>query len=346
MYLLAQRRISVGEVIPAGIGGGLIGLLITLPLDSFFWLRFPLWPELAGLWFNVVEGKSTEWGTSPWWFYFINAIPRLLMNPLAWQVCIPMALGVSATRRASLDIAVPLMIFVAIYSVQPHKEWRFILYVVPGLTTVAGLGANWIWTRRAKSFAYRVLALALIASSLASFGASLGMLAISRLNYPGADALVAVHELARNSSTQPVVRIHMDTLACTTGVTRFLQLSSDAKKESDPPIVWAYDKTEDADVLLTPAFWTQFDYVLAERPETVIGKWDVVREIRAFSGLSIAKGKGEEGEERSEEEAGEQSEKGMDWVMTSVKNFLVRKVTRGWWVDIRMEPKIYVLKST
>ena len=37
-------------------------LASTVAVDSFFWQRWPLWPELYGVFFNVVQGKSAEWG--------------------------------------------------------------------------------------------------------------------------------------------------------------------------------------------------------------------------------------------------------------------------------------------
>ena len=34
----------------------------TLLLDSYFWQTWPLWPELYGVYFNVYQGKSADWG--------------------------------------------------------------------------------------------------------------------------------------------------------------------------------------------------------------------------------------------------------------------------------------------
>ncbi|KAI9828680.1 MAG: dolichyl-P-Man:Man(7)GlcNAc(2)-PP-dolichol alpha-1,6-mannosyltransferase [Thelocarpon impressellum] len=332
-YLLFRERTSLsGEVIPAGVGGGLIGLLVTVPIDSFFWAR-PLWPELSGLLFNVVEGKAADWGTSPWHFYFANAVPRLLMNPMSWQLCIPMALGVSATRGPALDILAPLLAFIAAYSVQAHKEWRFIVYAVPGLTAAAALGANWIWTRRAKSPVYRTLSLMLLASTLGSLVAATGMLAISRLNYPGAVALARVHALGAGSRS--VVRVHMDALACSTGVTRFLE------KEAAPAFeqgttVWLYDKTEDPALLAAPAFWDSFDYVLTEAPQRVPGDWVLVEEVRGYAGLAVTTGPSRR------DGAGERpaSEKAWD----AVRGVLEERLTGGRWVQVKMEPKLAILK--
>lgn len=35
---------------------------LTVLVDSYFWQRWPIWPELYGLYFNVLQGKSAEWG--------------------------------------------------------------------------------------------------------------------------------------------------------------------------------------------------------------------------------------------------------------------------------------------
>jgi alpha-1,6-mannosyltransferase len=343
-YLLFQKRVSLArDVIPAGLAGAIVGLSITVSIDSFFWQKFPLWPELAGFYFNTVKGKSSDWGISPWWTYFGNALPRLVMNPVAGQVCIPLAVALKPTRKASLDILTPLSIFVGIYSLLPHKEWRFVVYALPGLTAVAAIGANWIWTRRTKSIVYRFLSLALAASTLASIGVSLGMLAISSLNYPGAVALDKVHRITLGS--KEVVNIHLDAMSCMTGVTRFMQMP--------PQSLLRYDKTDDQQKLLNPPFWEKFDYVLAERPEKIIGKWEIVDQVHGFSGLRISYpredgyGDIEGGVSKklvSADKEGTGPNSSFESLWTRLENFARSKITRGWWIEIKMEPKIRILK--
>ncbi|MCJ1225540.1 dolichyl-P-Man:Man(7)GlcNAc(2)-PP-dolichol alpha-1,6-mannosyltransferase [Toensbergia leucococca] len=329
LYLLFQRRLSlIQDIIPSGLLGLVIGLALTIPIDSYLWLRFPLWPELSGFIFNIMQGQSENWGTSPLHFYFTSALPRLLFNPLIYQLCIPFALFIQPLRKPALDILIPNLSFVAIYSLQPHKEWRFIIYIVPPLLATAATGASWIWTRRAKSLAYRLLSLALIASTLASFAASFGMLAVSRLNYPGAEALNRLHALADGS--KGVVSVHLDTLTCMTGVTRFLQIPPQPEGGTQ----WIYDKTEDPDRLLNAGFWEGFDYALAERPEKVIGKWEILDTVDGFAGVGILR----PGEERAEG-----AWTGRIW--ETVEMGMRRWVTRGWWVRARMEPRIRVMRK-
>ena len=195
-----------------------------------------------------------------------------------------------------------------------------------------------------------------MASTFASFAVSVSMLAISRLNYPGADALNRLHSLASNDTG--IVRIHMDTLACTTGITRFM--------ENSPPVLgdengafWIYDKTEDEEKLLDPLFWQGFDYALSERPERVIGGWEVLETVDGFAGMGLVRpGEG------SREEVIDSSSlwkliDNLEWNRVGGRDLqdwggalwnggfedLIRRyVTRGWWIEPKMEPRIRILR--
>jgi alpha-1,6-mannosyltransferase len=360
VYLFLTRRISItGVIIPSGLGGAIIGLLCTVPLDSFFWQSFPLWPEWTGFYYNTIQGHSADWGVSPWHYYFANALPRLLLNPATYLLCIPVAVLNVATRSRSLDLLIPLLSFVALYSFLPHKEWRFILYVIPGLTGVAAAGASWIWIRRARSVLYTFLSLALVGSVFVSFVASTAILGISSLNYPGGEALYALHNGIKHPS-KPHFNVYFDNLACQTGVTRFLEnhrgpqtvldvLEAQATLNSRN---WTYDKTEDPNALLDPMFWAKFDYVLAERPEKVIGSWAVVHVVYGFGGVKILK-PGEESGSLVEplSEKGSKVTRKEDWTSSVAATWrnsegsLRNSLLRGYWAEIRMEPKIRILQN-
>ncbi|KAK0938850.1 Dol-P-Man:Man(7)GlcNAc(2)-PP-Dol alpha-1,6-mannosyltransferase [Friedmanniomyces endolithicus] len=298
VYLFFRQRATlVKDIIPAGLAGAFIGLATTVSVDSFFWQQWPLWPELVGFYYNTILGKSSEWGTSPFHHYLLNALPRLLLNPMTILVCIPLALSAKAVQQISLDILLPHAAFVLLYSLLPHKEWRFIIYSVPAFTAVASTSAGWIWTRRSKSLLYQVLALGLVLSTMGSFIVSMGLLYISSLNYPGGQALRALHDIV---PTESGVRVYMDNLACQTGITRFQEVRP----------LWIYDKTEyEEDAMLDPLFWQGYDYVLAERPERVIGSWVPEAVIEGYAGVSL---RGKNGR---------------------------------YWPSIRMAPKLHVLRK-
>ncbi|KAL2175976.1 glycosyltransferase family 22 protein [Thermothelomyces heterothallicus CBS 202.75] len=207
----------------------LTALAVSVPIDTYFWQApRPLWPELSAFLFNVVRGGASGWGVSPWHWYATSALPRLLLNPLAYAVLLPRALADPALRRAASRLAAPAAAFVALYSAQPHKETRFVLYAVPPLTAAAALAASALFRRRRKSPLAALVAAGLVASVLASFAASTAMLAVSALNYPGGEALAFLRRSVAESAGPPddtaapaVVSVHADVLACMTGVTLF-----------------------------------------------------------------------------------------------------------------------------
>lgn len=183
------------------------------------------------------------------------------------------------------------------------------------------------------------------------------MLAVSRLNYPGAEALNHLHVLAGNDTG--VVKVHMDTLACMTGVTRFM--------ERAPPVLgdaqgafWVYDKTEDEAKLLDPLFWERFDYALAERPERVIGSWQVLSTVESYAGIAIMRP--EEGWEQAMDDVRALQILWMEspwrkdgpgtarkWVsevsLGKLESVIRKFVTKGWWVRMKMEPRLRILKK-
>lgn len=360
LYLLITQRLSIVKVIiPAGVGGLIIGLFSTVSIDSFFWQSFPLWPEWIAFYYNTIQGHSADWGVSPWHYYFANALPRLLLNPAAYLLCIPVALLNAATRRRSLDLLIPLLLFVALYSFLPHKEWRFIIYVIPGLTGVAAAGASWIWTRRSKSIVYAFLSLTLATSILLSFAVSTAILAISSLNYPGGMALHTLHNGILHPSKHHF-DVYFDNLACQTGVTRFLEVHTAPQtildvlevQDSMQKRTWVYDKTEDPAVLLDPLFWAKFDYVLAERPEKIIGNWAIVHVVYGFGGVKLLK-PGERSGGSFEEVVDDHgiTKAGDDWtenvarMWKGLEGVLRQKVLQGYWVEVRMEPRIRILRN-
>jgi alpha-1,6-mannosyltransferase len=367
LFLFATDRIRIAqEIIPAGVLGLVVGLAITVLVDSFFWQQFPLWPELAAFKFNVISGQASAWGTHPWHFYFSSAIPRLLLNPLTYLLAFPFALTHPSTRSSAAYIIIPSLAFVAIYSAQPHKEWRFIAYTIPPLTAAAAQGASYIWTHRTKSIIYRLLSLALIASTAASFILSnFVLLPASSANYPGARALNTLHNRANN--TKPVINVYLGNLACQTGVTRFLEmphpqipvdtpqnseLAAVESASSGSGSVWRYDKTEDETAKAFPPFWKRFDYVLIEpSEETKVRRasgrphsWEEVQVIHGFAGLKVLR--------PGDEATGQLEERVFGLVLgpegarywTMVRDYARKHVTRGWWAELRMEPKIKILR--
>ncbi|KAF4322209.1 hypothetical protein BBO99_00002820 [Phytophthora kernoviae] len=61
LNMLLSRRVSFFRMVWWGLSAGVLSLLMTVLVDSYFWQRW-LWPEGEVLWFNTVQNKSSEWG--------------------------------------------------------------------------------------------------------------------------------------------------------------------------------------------------------------------------------------------------------------------------------------------
>ena len=311
LYLLIVPRMSLQQIVSAGLECAVVALGISIPIDSYFWQK-PLWPELWGFYYNVIQGKSAEWGTSPYSHFFTVCLARLLLNPLLTALLIPLSLMLPATKRQSYDLVVPSVLFIAIYSLQAHKEARFIVYIVPSLTAAASMAASWIWTNRTKTVLHQISSGVIISSVVISFAVSTMMLLISSLNYPGGEAITSVRHIIsqtqwpENHSSWERLFVHMDVLSCMTGATRFQEIPTALAELKELPVIngvpthIVFDKTEDEEKLLEPAFWEKFEYALMEVPGKAIGSWEVVDTIYAFAGMEFLRpGQADGFEERS-----------------------------------------------
>lgn len=112
----------------AGLAGGL--------LDWATW-GSPFHSFLKYLQFNLVEGKAARWGTAPWHFYLVTL----------WTGTGPamagIALGFILAARRAMALVVIVSAYLAIHMAVPHKEYRFLMPILPLGLTVAGVGLAW-----------------------------------------------------------------------------------------------------------------------------------------------------------------------------------------------------------
>ncbi|KAL6805865.1 glycosyltransferase family 22 protein [Trichoderma sp. SZMC 28012] len=343
LLLLVNGLLGLWELIVVFIGSFATSLALSVPVDSYFWQR-PLWPELAGFYYNAVLGSSSNWGVSPWHYYFTSALPRLLLNPLCFPL-IGLALFHHAKSREVQHLLIPSLAFITIYSIQPHKETRFIFYAVPPLTAAAAVGASFFSSRWSKSPLYSLATIVLALSVLASFVASTGMLLLSSLNYPGGDAVSQLYAITANiTPSSSELFVHADVLTCMTGLTLFGQNLYGSIPTSSSPVL-IFDKTEVDEELLRPEFWSQFDYVLMEDPSLVLGTWDTIGRIHSYDGIEILRpGQVAVSADSSPEQGENANVLGQGATIAAVRD-TVRKYTRGWWIGPRMSPRIHIMKQ-
>lgn len=143
LIMLHKRQIGLGNLFMVGLTTGLVGIAVSVAIDSIFWGRL-VWPEGVVLLFNTVENKSSQWGVEAWHWYFSHALPKALLSGILF---FPVGLLWSRKGRiqAKLDkITAPFalagLMFVALYSYLPHKELRFLFPGLPLLIMVAANG--------------------------------------------------------------------------------------------------------------------------------------------------------------------------------------------------------------
>ncbi|PIK53683.1 putative dol-P-Man:Man(7)GlcNAc(2)-PP-Dol alpha-1,6-mannosyltransferase [Apostichopus japonicus] len=222
---LIHRRLGILSLLLWGAVGAITGLGMTVLVDSFFWQRW-LWPEGEVLWYNTILNKSIDWGTSPFFWYFYSALPRALGTSL---LLIPLGLIVDRKLRSFL---LPPLGFMLLYSILPHKELRFIIYVFPMFNVASACAVMYIFKKFSKSFVWKILSLGAIAHFVANVFITSAFLLVSFHNYPGGNALQNIHQLISPDRTD--VYIHIDVETAQTGASRFGQLHDS----------WRYNKTE------------------------------------------------------------------------------------------------------
>ena len=133
-------------VAEAAVIGGAV-LLCSAGLDRWMYGEWTLAPYNF-LVLNTVHGIAALYGTHPWHWYVTEALPVLLSFSL------PLFLHAlwSHRRHPVTRCVVPaLVVTVAVYSSNPHKEYRFLLPLLPLCMLYAGLSLSSMastWTRR------------------------------------------------------------------------------------------------------------------------------------------------------------------------------------------------------
>lgn len=267
--LVALRQLSLKDMVVTGIQGVLTGSALTVGVDSLFWSRWT-YPEVEAFVFNVVDGKASDWGVEPWWTYILKHLPNLLANPLLMILAASAMFTTNQRRIQALGLGT--IGFLILYSLQPHKELRFIIYVVPIWTALASVKSAQFW--RSKCLYRRALVAATVFCGLGAICISLLKAHVSAMNYPGGEAVALFHGLTpweeANGKT-----VHIDVLSFRTGHTRFGEEWRDNGVN--------YHRTEDENISIEH-LWDTFDYYIGEMPLEALGggPWEQIGAAEAL----------------------------------------------------------------
>lgn len=143
---------------------------------------------------------------SPAHTYFSTHLPKLLLGSL------PLAIFGCIIDARAMHTIYPALAFIALLSRIGHKEWRFIVYVIPMFNIAAARGASWMFVcsfgmwrnsiNRAFSsfkrdaslkFLRRLFALGVLGLVFGNILVTSFMTYISHVNYPGGEALSRLH---------------------------------------------------------------------------------------------------------------------------------------------------------
>jgi alpha-1,6-mannosyltransferase len=293
---LTFRLRRLFTTVSVGLVAGVTAAVTSLAVDSFFWRRLS-YPELEVFYFNAVLNKSHAWGTLPWHWYFTNALPRTLLGAFPFAI-----LGCLRHGRDLLPLLGPALFYVVIYSILPHKELRFVFYAVPPCNIAAALGLDWLYRRvrsqRSKSRNLRSMAHLCALSSVGVLLATTLATGLSAMashhNYPGGHALTGLHKAEHGRASALIdggcryaspklFRVHIDTYAATTGVSRFLEMRSFSYSGDKPCVEWEYSRAEH----LRAIDWITFTHLVTERSE--VSGFTVIHNEHGYDGVVLSR---------------------------------------------------------
>jgi hypothetical protein len=123
------------------------------------WLTWGRWfhSALVYLDFNILQGKAAAWGTAPFSYY-----GRVLLRSMGTVTLVAGGLSLLAARRAPGLLGVAAA-FYLLHALQPHKELRFLVPMLPLLAALAGVGLDSVLRGLPPSPARLALPLAVVA---------------------------------------------------------------------------------------------------------------------------------------------------------------------------------------
>jgi phosphatidylinositol glycan class B len=109
---------------------GLFGFGLSLVVDRYFYGFWTI-PVLGNFHFNVLEGMGSLYGTHPWYWYLLAGLPvisGLLLPVIVWGF----------VKHYNQPMWLIIATYLLLHSISAHKEFRFILPILPLLCIMGG----------------------------------------------------------------------------------------------------------------------------------------------------------------------------------------------------------------
>ena len=114
--------------------GGTVPLALLGAVDWATW-SMPFHSVAANFRFNILQGVSHIYGTSPWYAYLAEFLARWELGVLLLAAC-----ALAGARRQPLPLLVAIVIVLS-HSFIAHKEYRFVYPALPLLVLCAAIGS-------------------------------------------------------------------------------------------------------------------------------------------------------------------------------------------------------------
>ncbi|TNN09802.1 putative Dol-P-Man:Man(7)GlcNAc(2)-PP-Dol alpha-1, 6-mannosyltransferase isoform 1 [Schistosoma japonicum] len=259
----------------------IISIGSSVLVDSMLWGKL-IWPEFEVFYFNTILNKSGQWGSLLCTCMLLFAWIAVVVFSLPLQKVFGYQHGLMYLESTKLLLVA--FIFIGLYSFLPHKELRFIIYVLPifnlavadvwsylekPMLNLRGTYLDLIMTKRKPnriSHFHAALVFGCYAHLLVNTVCSIVLILAARKNYPGGEALTRLSHMDHLINRSDV-HVHICNLAAQTGVTRFLEENNK----------WIYNKTEGLETNFSALSSSKFTHIISE-----ISEEEMSRELPTF----------------------------------------------------------------
>lgn len=251
-----RLKLFVRTYLPIAVVAG--GALVAL--DSYYYGRLVITPwEFFR--FNVLNDIASFYGQHPWHWYLTQGIPALLginLIPVLWAIS--NILRRPKENKIGSLLLTAAVLYVAVYSFIPHKEFRFVLPLLPIFLYLAQ-DVIVPWSRKAQKWhLYLVAGLILVgnAAPAAYFGTvhQAGTLQVMPLLREAANNRSSVTFLMPCHSTPLYSHLHLNI------TTRYLHC--------EPPINGSASNYEAEAFFNNPQRWWRTEHASRQTPDLVV----------------------------------------------------------------------------